>query len=584
LYLEHAVWVEIRGAVELATYISWQGERKSDASSGDNVLLLRRSVWGEELKPHLEGLGLQVRLVPTFVPGLKAVARSVAGLVRVIVSSLLNPGVRRIAVSRSSGGPTTCGSPRVSVQYTRSTDPTERNDLYWFEGSGLRPEDVVVCFESAAYPVSSEELSKLQKRGFGYALRAKSALLDGDAPLWQKTPLFDGYRLQSAGAALRMLPGMLSHRVRRWEWMNLVRLMYRVDSWQDFYESTGTRVDVSQADNPVEPAIALDNLGGVTVGVQYTMGLVSPVYPQLVFGNQILFCWGSAFAETVSKRALRPDTLILSGYLFDRYRDPAKAQAKIIRQSLADAGAKFVVALFDVPASGVRTSAEVLESFYSSFLQMCLDDSTFGLVIKPKRNDAMERLSRLQELFAAARSTGRCLILEDPQDERRLAHNKNPVFPMVAALASDLAVNMLSTAGMEAVLVGIPCVHYDPWRDTGPPNDLFYKCDGAAPVVFQDLDDLTSAIDRHRTTVGARDGLGDHRRIIDQIDPFRDGRAGQRIGRYIGLLVEKLGAGLPREQAVAEANTQYAETWGADKINVSTRQPLRSGSWSMNIT
>ena len=60
--------------------------------------------------------------------------------------------------------------------------------------------------------------------------------------------------------------------------------------------------------------------------------------------------------------------------------------------------------------------------------------------------------------------------------------------------------------------------------------------------------------------------LGDHSDILDNIDPFRDGKAGERIGNYIYTFLEKLDSGFEKNKAIEWCNDQYAENWGNDKI------------------
>ena len=54
--------------------------------------------------------------------------------------------------------------------------------------------------------------------------------------------------------------------------------------------------------------------------------------------------------------------------------------------------------------------------------------------------------------------------------------------------------------------------------------------------------------------------------MLDEIDPFRDGRAAERIGTYLKWLLDDFKVGLPREIAMGNAAERYCKIWGKDKI------------------
>jgi len=60
--------------------------------------------------------------------------------------------------------------------------------------------------------------------------------------------------------------------------------------------------------------------------------------------------------------------------------------------------------------------------------------------------------------------------------------------------------------------------------------------------------------------------LGNATPILDKIDPFRDGKASQRIGEFVSSYLEELDNGLSSDDAVRFATNQFAEKWGQDKI------------------
>ena len=96
------------------------------------------------------------------------------------------------------------------------------------------------------------------------------------------------------------------------------------------------------------------------------------------------------------------------------------------------------------------------------------------------------------------------------------------------------------------------------------PDHPYYANGGKNRLVFNDLRELMIAIRRYRA--GEIPDLGDHNPILDEIDPFRDGMAGERIGTYIRWYLDKMNAGCDRDDAINWSNDQYAAKWGNDKV------------------
>ena len=60
--------------------------------------------------------------------------------------------------------------------------------------------------------------------------------------------------------------------------------------------------------------------------------------------------------------------------------------------------------------------------------------------------------------------------------------------------------------------------------------------------------------------------LGDFSEHICELDPFRDGKGGERVGTYMRWLLESFDDGKKQKDAIQYANGLYAEQWGYDKV------------------
>ncbi|MEK7216907.1 MAG: hypothetical protein AAB289_15080, partial [Chloroflexota bacterium] len=161
-------------------------------------------------------------------------------------------------------------------------------------------------------------------------------------------------------------------------------------------------------------------------------------------------------------------------------------------------------------------------------------------------------------LLARAEATGRCFIYETG-----LLHGSYP--PAAAALSSDLMVHghlYAGTAGIESALAGVPTLLLD---HEGWSLSPLYRL-GAGRVVFTDWDTLWKACVEYWTHPGGMPGFGDWSSLLDELDPFRDGHAAERMGTYLQWLLEGFKAGLGREPVMADAAARYGERWGREHV------------------
>ena len=62
--------------------------------------------------------------------------------------------------------------------------------------------------------------------------------------------------------------------------------------------------------------------------------------------------------------------------------------------------------------------------------------------------------------------------------------------------------------------------------------------------------------------------LGNFSDYVDKIDGFQDGRASERVGRFISDFLSGLDRCLDREEAIDSAVKNYRSVWGNDKVTI----------------
>jgi hypothetical protein len=176
-------------------------------------------------------------------------------------------------------------------------------------------------------------------------------------------------------------------------------------------------------------------------------------------------------------------------------------------------------------------------------------------VMKPKDITVKDIVSLVPDA-ARALEAGRVVVLD------------RDTYVSEVARHSDIVVGLgISTAGVEAAMLGVPAVHYDPSMRVNAQMHERAK----HTIVFSELEPLLEELDRFAD--GTRDSsTGNHAGVIEEIDPFRDGNAAGRIGVYLTNYVVSLEGGFDRDQALDAANQVYMARWGTDKVSVSSLQ------------
>jgi len=134
-----------------------------------------------------------------------------------------------------------------------------------------------------------------------------------------------------------------------------------------------------------------------------------------------------------------------------------------------------------------------------------------------------------------------------------------------AANAADFCVGIgIASAVSEAVIAGCRGVHCDLAKQN---LHTYYEW-GYGKLVFDDIDRLISDMRKYKENPSTMHDLGNWSEHINELDPFRDGRSGARIGAYTRWLLESFDNGKSRDEAIEYANRLYGQSWGEDKVVV----------------
>ena len=254
---------------------------------------------------------------------------------------------------------------------------------------------------------------------------------------------------------------------------------------------------------------------------------------------------------------------IILGYPKDYAGDLLKAEANKLRKKLQSNGAKKIIFAIDensVDDSRWHTGHELQQENYSYILEKVMSTSWLGVIFKPKNSKNLrERLGAVSLLLSKAEQTGRCFVYEDTG---RFTTSAPPV---LAGLSADIAIHghlCAGTAGLECALQGIPTLLID--REGAYHSKLSELPEGK--VVFKNWQVTIDAVIEHFSSPKGIPGFGDWSSIIDDLDPFRDGKAAYRMGTYLNWLIQGYEKGLSKEVVMENAAERYRDKWGDDKV------------------
>ena len=451
--------------------------------------------------------------------------------------------------------------PKIAVEYCGQFNlglPERYCDLFFWQQSSLSGGDILLTFGFPQDPLDEEKWSQLKAHGISAIALHPGATVLQEVPMLTRS-IWAG----KTGGKEKRLPALRGSREAKWLKQQVAAYYSLREYWRKLFEARKVKIYITwnrYDDGHCPIADALQELGGVTA--IYQRALQVDPSPGITINADIMFGYSPLDALVEKKSNSVISYHVAVGYLGDHRFPLLREAAQLVRSDLKKNGAEYILAFFDENSaddSRWHTGHEFQRENYAFLLEKMLAEPWLGLVFKPKYPPTLrKRLGPVAELLKRAEATGRCYIYEEGP-----LHGSYP--PAVAALAADLAIHghlCAATAGLEAALAGVPTLLLD--RE-GWHVSLLYRL-GVGRVVFKKWEELWDALMEHRKAPSGIEGFGDWSPMLNDIDPFRDGRAAERMGTYLKWLIDGFKAGLGRETVLADAAERYCRLWGQDKI------------------
>ncbi len=577
-------------ALLLVQIAIWKAKKECLPQDGKIVLFLRRRPWGEEIRRYAVKNGVALIAVKDIGVSLKDIVFRLAGdkikILRSAYFYLLKMGpiqfLKRIVflknkASRASSQEQAQPSLgwRIAVEYYGHLNldhPELHSDLFFWQQTGFLKNNILLIYHLYNDPLNETKWAQMKDRGIeAVALNPRASSI-ASVPVfyhWSQTVKVRPPRFKT-----KTKDNVLE---RKWLSRQVSDYYSLYNYWFDFFERYGAKIYLTWYIHDAGHCALVDALrskGGVMAAYQRSVQEFPS--PETVAVADVFFSFSKTNVELEKSAHSMIGYHVVTGYLGDHRFELSRPIAQQVRNTLKEHGAQTIIAFFDegsMDDARWHTGHEFMRDNYLFLLEKLLANPRLGLVLKPKVPSSLERrLGPVADLLRRAKQTGRCYVFEMGS-----IHGSYP--PSVAALSSDIAIHghmAAVTAGMESALAGVPTLLLD--REGWPVSPLYRL--GKGRVVFTDWQSLWNACQEHWKTPGGIPGFGDWSSMIGEFDPFRDGRAAQRMGMYLRWIQDGLKSGLNRETVLADAAERYGEIWGFDKITemtVSASNKLREG-------
>ncbi len=425
------------------------------------------------------------------------------------------------------------------------------NDLFWWREQHIPKNRLNYLFNRPDTPPS---IDRVRKAG---SLGIKSVSLDwltkyknSTIPISKKSHKPLSGRVKDVFFSCRLfLQALFFDEIKKSATAFLIRQYAQATKMASYYRFLNLKglFDNSHA-MPDYFSLAASFSGAVRIG--YEVSCLNTICHVGLRAEPVNFSWGKHSSRVLLGIGATSKHMLISGCILnDNCDEQAQKSAKDFALNFRNKGGKFILSFFD--------NSFPPRNIYRGFLKWLLEDPHLGFLIKSKASVWSEiQADGLDGLVEQALKTGRVHILPSTAS------------PADAAIVSDFSVGYLSySAIVTSALKGARVLYLDYDKiDESQKSYCTLHSLGPDRCVFNDFDSMKHAIQKYMENPKANPELGDVTPVLDDFDPFRDGKAGDRISEYTSWYLEGLGDGLSRNNALNLSTQKYADKWGADKV------------------
>lgn len=428
---------------------------------------------------------------------------------------------------------------RIAVEYVWGHNLNMRSDIYWYQNIGLPSNRVLFYFNRPDRPLTIKIKRNLQEKGFDFVCLTgwNNKFICAQ---WKPGPMKYIYDVKYTTKLLLTLLNNRHHLKNIsicWYFFKGIKLVYKINYWKSFFKDFNVKMNMKHSGDAgsehVVQSLAMHLSDGINVRSNYSYTSTTYLYHAREF--HVYFRWGKQMG-CENREKLYNSVNVITGYPFD-YLFKTKTRKGFKKNQ------RFTVAVFDTTISN-----DYRKRFYQSLIKMAAE-GYIHVVVKPKKQLDLghQEFQDVQEAFEKGNLT---IMAKEAMPYRAVAN---------ANISVCLSIH---TAGIEVALNGGRCLYWVP--DANHCSQLEH--DSEKKLIFHDLEELLELVKALATGKKSIDEIGDHSKFISQIDPWRDYKAGERIGRYIKSLLYAIDEKRGSCQSLTSANQSYMAQWGKDTV------------------
>lgn len=445
-----------------------------------------------------------------------------------------------------------------SLDLGHLSNPERASEWFFFQQSELSGESIVPVFFTLRKLLSPSLVEQMELEGIKPISLRFSPFSSNQVKTFYKP-----FWIESALTILRLMSRSILPYERKWFKSEHDIYQFNKEYWKQFFFQNKIRVYLSRFKFDAEHCVISDALNELdSVSALYLRSFEANPSAKTTVCADLMFGYSQLSAKVEKESQSNIPFYIVTGYLGDHRFPLVKGAAEQVRESLIANGANFIISFFDEnsledPRWGPAHTEQ--QHHYEFILNKILEDPELGLVLKPKTpNSLRRRLGRISELLDQALATKRCYLYED-------AVIQSFIPPAQAALSADIAIHSslaAATAGVEAILAGVPtlfinCENFSisPLYELGMDNNIFNNWDNLWDVLYE-----------YRNNSKFTNYFSINQQCYEHFDPFRDGKAAERMGTFLNWLVDGFEKDMPKVDVLQSAAERYGRQWGNDKV------------------
>jgi hypothetical protein len=438
----------------------------------------------------------------------------------------------------------------------------QMDDFHWWRGSSVAADRLIYMFERENIQPTSERVNQVQNLGIE-SVALNQRYLGGHPNLLLKNINGRSFliSLKKLGFALKLSWNSLaaddfSRAVTAlvgWQYFTGRKLsdIYKTLNIKGIFHFDEVGMDLFALASTLNDSIRIGTHWASHTGINITS----------CRNHQVYFLWGRHDAQLVMDSGSTSKALLISGSFInnpDNMKTNNPDKMKIIKDAQIEVnemrkrGVRYILTLLDSSVSSPE--------FYRFFLEWLVEDPCLGLLIKNKGGGRPWNEVCYDGLNG---------LVDSALKTNRIYRVSSYCSPSDVANLSDFAVAVTSISALVvAAIDGARVIFLDYERvDQGPqkPYCILHSL-GLNRCVFYEPEILRKSILGYFENPTTNPHLGDATPVLDQLDPFRDGKASQRIGEFVAWYLEELENGSDSDDAVRHATEKYAKIWGEDKV------------------